>query len=88
MKLIKADVKFNIQKNYKKFTKNTPVKFSIIHNLPDFGLDFNAAFENWNVRTKKFTDESLCEYIKSKDPQIIAMTMGEYNKLNQKPIKN
>lgn len=36
---------------------------TIIHNL---GAELYAALENWLVRTKKYTAESLCDYINEK----------------------
>lgn len=57
-------------------------KFCIIHNLPDFRLDIDAALQNWLARTDEFTDESFCKYIRSKDPvNIIALTEKKYNEL-------
>jgi hypothetical protein len=74
MKLIKADVEFKVD--------NKPVKFCIIHNMPEvFGLSFEYALDNWLARTNKFTAKSLCNYIKSKNTGHIVMTEEEYNKL-------
>ena len=40
---------------------------TVKHDLPNVqGLNIEAAFENWKVRTKKFTVEDFCAYIKSK----------------------
>lgn len=76
MKLIKADVQFNVD--------DKPVKFSVIHNLPkDFGLSFNDALDNWLARTKKFTAKSLCNYIRSKNTGFVAMTETEYKRLSE-----
>jgi hypothetical protein len=52
---------------------------SIAHNIGKF---VTAAFDNWIVRTDTYTEKSLCEYIKSKDPvNIIAMPMEEYREI-------
>jgi len=54
----------------------------IYHNLGD---KINAAFENWIVRTKKYTEKSFCDYINHKNKQYltghIAYTETEYNNL-------
>ncbi len=77
IKLIKADVQFKVG--------NRPVKFSVIHNLENkWGLSFDAAFENWLVRTKTFTVKSLCEYIASKDEGFVAMPESQYKRLSEK----
>lgn len=51
--------------NQTNFELSNGYKFSIAHNLqyPD---EINAAFDNWMVRTKVFTDKSFCDYINSK----------------------
>jgi hypothetical protein len=45
-----------------------PVKFTIFHDLKDFGLDIVAGFENWLVRTDKFTGADFVSYLKGKTP--------------------
>lgn len=76
MKLIKADVQFNVDGN--------PIKFSVIHNMPKtFGLSFDCALDNWLARTKKFTAKSLCKYIMSKQCDVVAMTEAEYKRLSE-----
>jgi hypothetical protein len=79
MKLIKADVQFNVNK--KKYTQK--VKFSIIHNLPNRpGMRFEDAVENWCARTKDFSPESLCAYIMDKfssADDYFALTEQQYN---------
>mgnify|MGYP003395882843 CR=1 FL=1 len=71
MHLIKADVQFNVN--------GQPVSFSIIHNMPSaFGVSFDCALDNWLARTNEFTEKSLCEYIKSKQPEVIAVSYTEY----------
>lgn len=74
MKLNRADIEFKIN--------GTPIKFSVIHNLSNrFGMSFNDAFENWIVRTKKYTAKSLCKYIMSKDQSFVAMTEKQFQRL-------
>lgn len=75
-KLIEAVASFNVDgKSY---------KFKIIHNLSEtFGLSFECALENWVYRTKKFTAESLCKYIKKKTPDATAITESQYKEVIQ-----
>lgn len=51
-----------------KHEKKKNVKFTVNNNLSEFGLDIEAAFENWSVRTDTFTVENFCAYVVSKDP--------------------
>jgi hypothetical protein len=72
----KADIKFTV--NGKKH------KFSVVHNLPRMrGTSVEDAFNNWIVKTSKYTDADFCEYIMSKDPSFLCITMGEYSELNK-----
>lgn len=76
MKLIKADVEFKV--------KGKPIKFSVIHNLPnDFGLSFNNALDNWLERTNTFTAHSLCKYILSKQTGFVAITENQYQRISK-----
>lgn len=76
MQFYKADVKFKV--------KGKPVQFSVIHNLPDvFGLSFDNALDNWIVRTKEYTAESLCQYIMSKQTDHVAMTEEQFERLKK-----
>lgn len=51
-----------------KHEKKRNCKFTVLHNLPDFGLNIEDAFANWSARTDHFTIEDFCEYVVSKDP--------------------
>lgn len=51
-----------------KHDKKKNVKFTVDHNLDEFGLDLEAAFDNWCARTETFTVEDFCAYVISKDP--------------------
>lgn len=53
----------------------------VLHNLPDFGLDIQAALTNWLARTKVFTVDNFCAYIMSKGVNIIAMSEEHFNSL-------
>lgn len=59
-------------------------KFDIMHNLDEIGLSIGDAFICWNVRTDDFSIESFCEYVKSKDSEIICVPRKEYNKTRKK----
>jgi hypothetical protein len=73
-KFIEAAVEFNVGKSH--------VKFKVIHNLSGtFGMNFDGALNAWLARTKNYTANSLCHYIKSKDESFIAMTEAQYQKL-------
>ena len=58
-----------LQKHTMQFRLNGKLtQFTIEHNLPNtHGMDIDNAIENWANRTKEYTAESLCNYIKSKD---------------------
>lgn len=64
------------------FQLSNGVLMKIYHNLPD---QINAAFDNWIVRTDKYTEKSFCDYINSKRlkglTDHIAYTENEYLKL-------
>lgn len=78
MRLQKADIEFKVN--------GKPVSFSVVHNLPSvFGLNISGAVDNWLVRTKEYTADSLCKYVMSKDPSFVCMTMRQYNRLNENP---
>jgi hypothetical protein len=47
------------------------VKYRVLHNLPDFGLDIEDAFYSWSFRTKIITIASFCRYARSKNPDLI-----------------
>lgn len=65
--------------NFKLNGKDTV--WEIAHNLDDFGLDIEAAFVNWEVRTDTHNIEDFIEYVKSKDPvNIICMRMEDFKK--------
>ena len=56
--------------------------FKIYHNLPDIpGLSFKDALMNWIVRTDEITEESLCEYIRSKDTSYDAISLKEIKEI-------
>ncbi|HJY23451.1 MAG TPA: hypothetical protein VJ279_11220 [Hanamia sp.] len=74
MKLKKYAIEFTV--------KNEPVKFTIVHDLPEqFGLSIGDALESWLARTKEYTAESFCDYVKSKNTGAFIMEENEYNKL-------
>ena len=74
--LIRAEVQFKVN--------GKPKKFVVIHNMPPhFGLNFDCALDNWLARTDNFTATSLCNYIMSKQCDVVAMTEKQYNRLNK-----
>lgn len=56
-----------------------PVKFEVVHNIPDF----MAALENWIHRTNNYTAKSLCNYVNGKQTDHTYLTMKQFNKLNK-----
>ena len=46
---------------------NQKYKFHVRHNLDEFELSIDYALINWICRTKDFSVESFCKYVKSKD---------------------
>lgn len=60
-------------------------RFSIFHNLEQFGLNIDDALINWLARTNVYTNKSFCEYLEDKDPEnIIALTAKEFYELMSK----
>jgi hypothetical protein len=79
--------------NYKKATLSFDVNgkhhvFTVYHNLESFGLHIESAYINWIHRTKKVTEKSFCNYIMSKDPQIVCMGENDYIDFLNKNKKN
>lgn len=60
------------------------MKVDVVHNLPDFGLDIEHAFDNWTARTEDFTSESFALYVGSKDPNIFCKASSEFDVLVRK----
>lgn len=60
-------------------------EFTIVHELPMEGVvgSFEAAFDNWISRTKHYTDDSFCAYVKSKSPNTIFVTLDQFEKLTK-----
>jgi hypothetical protein len=50
------------------FRRRKSKELTIEHNLDEYGMSLEAAVESWHIRTKDHTAQSLCEYIKGKDP--------------------
>lgn len=51
----------------------------VVTNMPGLGLDIEAAFNSWLLRTKEFTAHSLCEYINDKQLcDVICVTKQAY----------
>jgi hypothetical protein len=55
----KASVRFMVS--------DQEVKFDVQHNLSEYGMDIENAVMSWAFRTKNYTGEYFCEYVKSKD---------------------
>lgn len=56
----KADIEFK--------ARGKKIKFSVNHNLSEFGLNIEDAVHNWVYRTNEYTAKSFCQYVVSKDP--------------------
>lgn len=61
-------------------SSKTKVKLDIFTNISIFGLDIESALDCWLARTKEFTEKSFCEYICSKDINIICLSREQYLK--------
>lgn len=72
MKLQKAVINFDY--------KGNPRTFTFYHNLQNFGLNIGSAFINWTARTNKITENSFCQYVKSKDKNIICINEEDFLK--------
>ncbi len=47
--------------------KGKVISFKVKHNLgKNFGVSIDGAFDNWYYRTKDYSVQSFCEYVKSK----------------------
>lgn len=58
-------------------------KFTIVNdfeNMEGALGSFDAAFQNWLVRTDDFTAESFILYVKSKEPNRIFLILEDYEK--------
>jgi len=42
--------------------------FNVNHNLKDYGLSIEAAFDNGLARTETYSVQDFCDYVVSKDP--------------------
>lgn len=64
-----------------------PQKWNIVHNLDDFGLSIESALQNWGARTKRYTINSFCDYVVSKDKiNLMCMPKSKYDMLINKKI--
>ena len=61
--------------------KEEKYNFEVVTNLSSFGLKLKDALDNWLVRTEVFEIENFCDYVKSKDPQIICVSKEFYDSL-------
>jgi hypothetical protein len=70
------------------FKLSNGVLLKIYHNLPN---QIQAAFDNWLVRTKRYTEKSFCDYINDKRKRglsdHIAYTEEEYLDLKIEDLK-
>lgn len=57
---------------------NERKEFKVYHNLFDYGLDIESAFNIWVNKTEVYTDESFCEYLLSKRVGYVALTEKAY----------
>jgi len=74
MKVVNSEIKFKVGR--KKY------HFNIVNNLPEtFGMSISNAFESWIDRATQITEQSFCNYIKSKDINFIAMPKSEFDKM-------
>jgi hypothetical protein len=60
-----ATIKFKVN--------DKPHSFDIATDMIEYGHNIEDAVYSWVHRTKKYTAESFCEYVKSKDPAIICI---------------
>jgi len=75
MKLIKAEVEFKVN--------GKPIKFTVIHNLPNL----EDALDNWVNRTKKYTVKSFCNYVMDKHCNFVMMTEKQFKRISNYGIK-
>lgn len=74
--MFKADIEFKVNER--------KINFSVVHNLPKtWGMNIENALDNWLPRTKHYTARNFCQYVMSKDPSFVCMTISQYNRLNQ-----
>ena len=65
-------IEFNFNRKQKKF------KFSLVHNLDEFGLSIDNALISWSARTKDFSEQSFINYVLSRDDRIICMNENDF----------
>lgn len=76
VKILKFDAEFVV--------RDTEIQWSVYHNLrKKFGISIDDALQNWLLRTRKFTAESFCEYVMSKDQSFVCMTEKQWKRLNE-----
>ncbi len=70
MKLQKSVINFDYKKK--------PMSYTLFHNLASFGLNISAAFVNYVARNKKINERHFCDYVKSKNSNIICVNEEDY----------
>lgn len=72
LNLVSATVQF--------FVNKVRFRFMVLHNLPEVhGLSLNDAVNSWVHRTDKFTAQSFCDYIVSKNTDHICIQATKKN---------
>ncbi len=56
--------------------------FDVVHNLDEYQMDIDNAFQNWLLRTDDFGIDNFMRYVVSKDiGNIICITKKRYDEL-------
>jgi hypothetical protein len=58
--------------------------FTIVHDFPEMEGSvntFDSAFQNWLSRTNDYTAKSFVNYVKSKEPNRMFLTLKDYEKI-------
>ena len=72
MIITKSDIRFKVGKK--------KIEFSIYNDLPEYGLNIEAAVHCWTARTNEYTAFSFVQYLLDKEPVCIALTERKYYK--------
>lgn len=79
------------RKEFKVFHSEIKIKvggkeviLEIVHDLPEtFGMSIQNAVDNWLIRTDDYTAQSLCDYIKAKSPERLAVTKAHFDMIKE-----
>ena len=66
-----------LEKTTVQLTNN--VKFTVVHDLKDYGLSFVSEVNNWALKTENYTVESFCNYLRDKIPGVVCLSKENFD---------